>query len=279
MNKIVLFMLSSRAARAAPSVLPSRRSADDRDKLPLYSPTVQPMDPHRIWDTNTAEFGSGTSRIPKLEVPVNHHCQQITAAANRTALTSLRNDHVLRAEELRDSRPQPGMRDHIRVVRRLNGLEGRHLQLRRTGMQRRELVREFGQQLLHPDVMVDSELDLGVVRMKLRRTRQDYLISIILESSYLDRRRRRNAIGKVSRVEVALQRTNAQDELRGLDLLLHRRPTKRAYVDLPKASVSFWPPVSGCQSHPSVSFVVLADSSLAHRSSIHREASLLHQLV
>ena len=53
MNKIVLPMFLSCAANAAPRVLP----------------TVQPIEPQRIWLTKIEPDGRGISRTPKLEVP------------------------------------------------------------------------------------------------------------------------------------------------------------------------------------------------------------------
>lgn len=50
--------------------------------------------------------------------------------------------------------------------------------------------------------------------------------------TYLNRAGDRDMVGEVASVEVALQSTNGENELRVLDLLLDRGVTKRAHVYL-----------------------------------------------
>ena len=89
-------------------------------------------------------------------------------AWHRVRGARLRHDHVVRAEELRDARPEPRLRDDLVLFLRHGREELGHGDLLGVVVQRLEAGGEFGEEVLHANAMECGELDASVVGVQLR---------------------------------------------------------------------------------------------------------------
>jgi len=82
-------------------------------------------------------------------------------------LTCLCDDDIVGLEELREPWPEPFMVDDIMVLLRDFAKEFRHWNLAPDGMEFLQEPSQFGQKMLHPDVIKAGVFDFGVVGVKL----------------------------------------------------------------------------------------------------------------
>ena len=91
---------------------------------------------------------------------------------------------------------------------------------------------ECGEKALHDDAVVMRVADSGMIRVELDTTWSNTDVRIRTGISYLDSSGGRNTVSEVAGVEVALQRSDGEDQTSTLDLFLNFGMRERTDVDL-----------------------------------------------
>lgn len=96
-----------------------------------------------------------------------------------------------------------------------------------------ESSRKCGKEAFHHDAIVVGITNSSVVGMELKQKRLDIKSRDSARITYLNIPRGWDTVGEISGIEIALQRSDRENQSSALNLLLDFRVSERAHIDLP----------------------------------------------